>query len=215
MMPPGLVTGFAAETRIARRSGWPTACSGGQPSLARAAAEALLAGGASGLISFGIAGGLKPGLPPGSIVIADRIVTGLGEYPTSPDWLARFHDALPNALIGPILGAETPITEPDLKRDLHARTRALAVDLESAAVAEACTRDGLPFTAIRVIADPAERALPPAALVGLRPDGGIAAGTVLLSLVREPGQVPALWRLARDTRRALAGLAAIPLRQGF
>jgi adenosylhomocysteine nucleosidase len=56
------------------------------------------------------------------------------------------------------------------------------------------------------VADPAERALPPAALIGLDAAGRPALGRVLLSLVRQPAQLPALLQLARDTRRALAAL---------
>ena len=59
---------------------------------------------------------------------------------------------------------------------------------------------------LRVIADPAEREIPSAALVGMRSDGGIDVLAVLASLLEHPGQLPALLRLAADTRRAMAEL---------
>ena len=69
-----------------------------------------------------------------------------------------------------------------------------------------CARADIPFAVLRAIADPAERALPPAALIGLNAAGRPALGRVLLSLASQPGQLPALLQVARDTRRALAAL---------
>jgi hypothetical protein len=56
------------------------------------------------------------------------------------------------------------------------------------------------------VADPAERNIPAAALKGMRPDGSLNVGAVLGSLAQSPGQLPALLRVASDTRRALAAL---------
>jgi adenosylhomocysteine nucleosidase len=67
-------------------------------------------------------------------------------------------------------------------------------------------RHGLPFAVVRVICDPAGRALPPLALAALDGQGRIGAGRVLGSLLRHPGQVPALLELARDAWRARATL---------
>ena len=47
----------------------------------------------------------------------------------------------------------------------------------------------LPFAVLRVIADPAERALPPAALAGMRTDGGMDVGAVLASLAKSPAPI--------------------------
>jgi len=57
------------------------------------------------------------------------------------------------------------------KAALHARSGAVAVDLEARSVAGAASRAGLPFLVIRAIADPAEHDLPPAASARLKPDG--------------------------------------------
>jgi adenosylhomocysteine nucleosidase len=43
--------------------------------------------------------------------------------------------------------------------------------MESHIVASAAAANGLPFVAIRVIADPAERPLPQVALAAMRPNG--------------------------------------------
>ncbi len=90
---------------------------------------------------------------------------------------------------------------------LHARTGAVAVDLESAVVALAAAEAGLPFLVLRAIADPAERGLPAAARIRLKPDGAPDLGKILASLLVGPGQIGALIRLADDTRRALRTLS--------
>jgi len=48
--------------------------------------------------------------------------------------------------------------------------------------------------------------LPHAALVAIRPDGSIALGAILGSLVRDPRQVPQLMRTANDARAAFVAL---------
>ncbi len=83
---------------------------------------------------------------------------------------------------------------------------AVAADMESHIVGRIAAESGLPFAILRVIADPAERQLPPAALVGMRNDGAIDFRAVLASLAANPGQLLALMRLAVDTARARATL---------
>ena len=61
--------------------------------------------------------------------------------------------------------------DPQEKRALYLETGALAVDMESHIVARIGAARGLPVAAIRVITDPARRALPQAALAAVRPNG--------------------------------------------
>jgi hypothetical protein len=105
-----------------------------------------------------------------------------------------------------LVGADAPVASVAAKSALYAATRAAAVDMESAAVARAAARHGLPFAILRAIADPAQRPLPPAALVAMRADGGVDLAAVLGALARSPGQLPALVRLGLDSRRAFSSL---------
>jgi hypothetical protein len=57
-----------------------------------------------------------------------------------------------------------------------------------------------------VIIDPAERTLPPAALVGMRSDGKPDVLAVAGSLVRQPRQMFALLRVVADLRAARTSL---------
>ena len=63
------------------------------------------------------------------------------------------------------------------------------------------------------MSDPAERDLPPAALVALTPDGGIGLLPVMRSLMRQPSQIIGLLTVARDA--ALARRALIRVTQQF
>jgi hypothetical protein len=64
------------------------------------------------------------------------------------------------------------------------------------------------------VVDPAQRALPPAATVGLREDGSTALLWLVLALARQPGQLPSLMRLALDARAARQSLRAVRARLG-
>ncbi len=105
-----------------------------------------------------------------------------------------------------ISGVVKPLASVAAKAALYAATGAAAVDMESAFVARAAARHGLPFTILRAIADPAQRPLPPAALVAMRADGGVALGAVLGALAQNPGQLPDLVRLGLDSRRGFSSL---------
>jgi hypothetical protein len=87
----GIVTGLAAEQNCLRAlpvADWPRVrCFGMGPEAAGKAASELLGQGCAALLSFGLAGGLDPLLRPGSVVIADAIVTERGElFSTDRAW---------------------------------------------------------------------------------------------------------------------------------
>ena len=78
--------------------------------------------------------------------------------------------------------------------------------MESHIAAKIAARHGVPFAACRVIIDPAERTLPPAALVGMRADGRPDVFAVIRSLCQQPRQVFALLRVVADARAARTAL---------
>jgi adenosylhomocysteine nucleosidase len=191
------VTGLKAEAAIAEGAGIASVCGGGDRAATRAALARAKEAGATGLLSFGIAGALAPDLVPGSIVVADRVVGATARPLVLPIEGRR----------GAVLGTDSPIATGTEKASRFAATGALCVDLESDLVAAA----GLPYAVVRAIADPAHRDLPSAALVGLRPDGTPDLAAVLREVAHAPGQIPALIRLALETRAALGALRrAIP-----
>ena len=119
------------------------------------------------------------------------------------EWLAK---NLPDAQRGTVVGADSIIGSVPAKTALHAATGAIAVDMESHIAARVAARHDLPFAIVRTISDSADHALPPAALVGMTPDGGVALGAILASLARNPAQLPALIRTGRDAGAAFKAL---------
>jgi hopanoid-associated phosphorylase len=198
------VTCLSFEARIATGPGVVVLC-GDAPRLA-AALEGAIARGSSGIISFGIAGGLDPDLAPGNWLVAAKVVSDLGRFPTDRIWSKRLLEVLPSAVHANIAGVDRPVVDSLTKRRLRAATQTAAVDMESHIAARVAAVHGLPFAACRVILDPAQLTLPPATLVGLRPDGTPDAGAVLRSLARQPGQFVALLRTALYARAAHAAL---------
>ena len=205
-----VVTGLLAEARIARADNVIVLCGGGDCLRLTREISAHAAAGACAILSFGIAGGLAPGFQPGTCIIASEIVapraTGTQAWPADAAWNARLHRLLPEATGGILAGIDTPASTALEKAALRHICAAVAVDMESHLAAELAYATGLPFAALRVVADTADTSLPPAALIGMRPDGGSDIAAVLLSLALHPRQLPALIRLALDVRKAMARL---------
>jgi hopanoid-associated phosphorylase len=202
----GAVTGLRAEARLLKGCAVAVACGGGDPDRAEILARRLLAEGAAGLVSFGIAGGLREGLRPGTLVVGDWVVSGETVLPCDEAWSQGLLDQLPGAVGGCVVGARRAAATPAAKRRLARRWQAVAVDLESAAVARACTQAGKPFAILRAIADPVERPVPELALAGLDLHGRMLPGAVAARLLRQPQHLLGLVRLGWDSRAALAAL---------
>lgn len=198
---PGFVTGLRAEARLAAPLGVAEA-GGGLPAGATAAAERLRARGASALISFGFCGGLDPALRPGALVIARGVLSGGRRYAAD----AGLSDALGGCSAELLLAGESAATDRASKQHFWAATGAVAIDLESGAVAELARREKMPFAVLRAVCDPAEARLPPAALAALDARGGVSAWAITRSLLREPGQILELIALGRAAGIARAAL---------
>jgi adenosylhomocysteine nucleosidase len=168
--------------------------------------EAAVQAGGSGIISIGIAGGLAPGLAPGDWVIASGVVSDGVRIPTDNRWSQKLLTALPSAVHADISGVDAPVVAEADKRALHATHGTVACDMESHIAARIAARHGVPFAACRVIIDPAERTLPPAALVGMRADGRPDVFAVVRSLCQQPKQLFALLRVVADLRAARSAL---------
>jgi nucleoside phosphorylase len=75
----GVVTGLKSEAKLLEGLGLACVSTGGRADSARSKIDRLLAGGATGLVSFGIAGALAPDLKTGDLVIAEAVVGESGE----------------------------------------------------------------------------------------------------------------------------------------
>jgi hopanoid-associated phosphorylase len=199
----GIVVGLPAEAALLPGA-W-VACGGSNSERAYTLAKAMLADGAKGLVSFGIAGGLDPKLRPGDLVIASEVDDGTMVYEADPAWRHRLCEGL-SATEGVFYGGADVVATPAQKWALHISAKAIAVDMESGPVARACREAGKPFAVLRAIADPAGRALPALALTALDEAGRPQIGKVMLGLLRRPGDLPGLIKLGLDSRTALRSL---------
>ena len=169
--------------------------------------EAAVEAGGSGIISIGIAGGLAPGLSPGDWVIASGVIADGVRIPTDSRWSQKLLTALPGAVHADISGVDAPVVAEADKRALHETHGTVACDMESHIAARIAARHGVPFAACRVIIDPAERTLPPAALVGMRADGRPDVFAVIRSVCQQPRQMFSLLRVVADLRAARSALS--------
>jgi adenosylhomocysteine nucleosidase len=198
------VTGLSFEARIA---GGVTVINDGPQTSAML--QAAILGGARGIVSFGVCGGLDPALLPGQWVIASSVVFGDETYPTDKRWSDRLIAALPEAKHATVAGVDWAITDFQERVRLYARTGAIVADMESHVAARMAAAHNLPFVACRVLINPAHRTLPPAALLKLRPGGKPDLRAILNSVLNRPGQVRHLIRLTLD-----ASIAVFALRRG-
>ena len=210
----GIVTGLAFEARAlaqaARRAGVAdrvqVLSAGPGAARARCAAERLLAADIDLVLSAGLAGGLDPALAPGDAVLAETVIAPDGTRcavdAAALDAAMEALDGTGRVRTGLLMGSDVPVLSTAEKRALHAATRALCVDMESHAVARMAAEADVPFLALRIIADPADQAIPPAALEAMRADGRVDPWPVVRAMLSAPRLVPDLMRLSRQSRVA-------------
>jgi adenosylhomocysteine nucleosidase len=199
-------TGLRAEARIAERSqGVRAVAGGGDGRRLEELVRQLAAQGGNAIISFGIAAGLATQFS-GACLIGSEVAYGGVSYSADRAWTASIKNLIGGADVVRISGVDRPLARPSEKRALHRGSGAAAADMESHVVARIAAELALPFAVLRVVADPVERELPPAALAGMSADGGIDVGAVLASLARSPRQLPALIRLAAEAGHARSAL---------
>src|SRR5258708_33998282 len=121
-----------------------------------------------GVISFGVAGGLDPALKSGDVVMATEVLSGdtrwLAGLALNEGMIASVGLGRRRVVRGRLAGVEKVVAAQAVKAALHSETGAAAVDMESHIAAAYAAEEGVPFTALRVINDPARRAVPSIAL---------------------------------------------------
>jgi 4-hydroxy-3-methylbut-2-enyl diphosphate reductase len=158
------------------------------PRRARRAAVAAAALPAGAVAIAGLAGALAPGLEPGEVVLADRVLWRSGECAArcaDPEPLAAaLRDRGLRVHIGAVVSVRSPAV--GATRQSLSRTGALAVDMESVWLAPGAA--GRPLAVVRVVLDSPRRELanPWQTLSGLRRAG--ASLRVVAGALSEWGQ---------------------------
>ena len=203
--------------RTAESASW-LSISGIGPDAARTAARELLAHDTRALLSFGCAAGLHTRLMPGALMVPTRLVDPHGGVlTTNRSW----HAGLCAALAGSIkvhtsaLGHTRAVLQSaGDKQALFEASGAVAADMESMAVAEVALSAGLPFIAVRAVADTANMTVPPAARAAVDADGRIRPLASLRALAASPAEIGSTIALGRAFSRACAVLSQVAVRTG-
>ena len=222
MTRTGFVTGLAREARLLQRhsevQGWVSAgrvaCAGADSRRARRLADSLVERGAGALVSFGLAGGLESGRRPGDLLLPQAVlVPGGPAVPTSNAWRGAIGVLAAEAGLAvneePIAGSDEELPDAGAKRGLFQATGAIAVDMESHAVALAAQTAGVPFLVLRAVADPAHRHLPRAVRGTIAASGRPQIGLIVARLALRPWEVPPVVGLGREAQAAFRSLRGI------
>jgi nucleoside phosphorylase len=148
------------------------------------------------VLTCGFAGGLKPGLPAGSLVysIDDdlQMAQDLDAFGAIP---VRFH-----------CGMQVVATAAE-KRALRAATHADAVEMESGVIRELASARRIPSATIRVISDAADEDLPFDFNKLMTPAQDLSYIRLARAIFSAPRAIPGLLRLQRQTTTAARHLA--------
>lgn len=176
------------------------------PERARRATQALIdAHTPKWILSAGFSGALHPDLKLGDVVVANSIVDAAGDElqvdaKMTPDPERGWH-------VGRIVMTDQIVRTVAEKQILYEKTKALAVDLESLAVAQVCQQTKTRFLAVRTISDDLSHDLPPEVMSVFGGTGSLRAGAIAGALWKRPGSVKDMWRLREQATLASQRLA--------
>ena len=172
--------------------------------------------GAELVIGTGVVGALSSGLKPGDLVLADRVTddscrrSGCEQVTTVGDaQLRAIGRSLASAGLaystGAILTSHRVLATGAEKRRAKESTGAIAVDMETAAIAAEASVRGLPFVAIRAVLDEVDDEVVGAEMAD--EDGNVRPLAATSYLMRNPATMLKLPRMIRNLSRATAAIA--------
>jgi adenosylhomocysteine nucleosidase len=163
------------------------------------------------VLSTGVAGGLSPDLAIGAIILADSVMTchfetGLPEHilEVAREQREAMQVALASAgktaLGGTIFTSKKPLTTVAAKTRAAELSGAVAVDMESAAIALVAATRGIPYVCLRTILDVANENVMGAELAN--EDGRVRPLAAMRAIVTNPAILTGGIRLLRNLRVA-------------
>jgi hypothetical protein len=200
-----ILCGLFFEARIASWiKGAEVVCSDSNPQRAHDFVRvAIQQGTVKRMMGFGIAGGLDPELPAGTVVVASHIVSKDQPWSIKCDaaWSRKLLQRMPDAQHRFVYGGPDLLSKPSDKKQIFDLHGAATTDMESHCLI-AAAKAGMEIAAVRVISDSAHHYLPPDVVEMIRP-GGMNWGSVYRGIRREP---KGTYHAAVNTARALPGL---------
>ncbi len=190
--------------------------SGTGPINASSAAERLISQGATKLISWGCAAALSETLKPGDLILANELIATEENKAVPLIVNANWHQHTKELLstfvtvtIGGLAENKTIVSSSEHKKKIHSFTNAIALDMESIAIAKVANQHTLPFLVIRVIADPVGMSLPLAITHSINQQGDVILIKLLSYLALHLRELPGLIRLGLYFRSATKTLKLI------
>ena len=166
---------------------------------ARRATRALIDGHTPDwILSCGFSGALQEDMAVGDIVVATSIAD-THDHRLDVDVRMPPRQGLH---VGCFVTADELVRTVEAKRSLASSTNAIAVDLESMAVAQVAREANLRFLAIRSISDDLSRDLPPEILSVVGDTGSLRLGAAAGAVWKRPGSIKELWRLRENALTA-------------
>lgn len=180
--------------------------SGAGPDRAAEAATQLVEQGVNALLSWGCAAGLTSELKPGSLLIPEQIQCENGILlPVDSDWHNRLIHFLSGKLQvqkGCLLESEQIISDPDEKKLLYEKSQAIAVDMESGAIAKVAKKNKSIFLAVKAIADTGDRRIPQSVLNSIDSRGQVRRRVLIKNALLHPFDWNALAQLGQQFKAA-------------
>ena len=172
--------------------------------------------GAELVIGTGVAGALSSGLKPGDLVLSDRTLT-IHTDGQIAEQMTAVGDAHIRAVgrslaiagiaysTGAILTSHRVLATGAEKRRAKQSTGAIAVDMETAAIAAEAAARGIPFVAIRAVLDEVDDEIVGAAMAD--EVGNVRPLAATSYLIRNPATMLKLPRMIRNLSRATTAIA--------
>lgn len=220
MLSVGVITGLQSEAdclrNITSEFDLKILVSGVSPARAETLARQLCESGCDLLISFGIAGALRPGINTGDLLVPALIKQkdgGIRE--TDADIRARLLQAARNALPElavideALLGTDTLIGGEGEKLSAGQEFGAAAADMESHRIAMAGESLGIPMIVVRAVLDDAGTELPGFVNNWVTPEGRTDYAKAFAGAALKPWNIPKLASLAGLSRTAHRSLRRV------
>ncbi len=165
------------------------------------------------LISWGLAGSIESSLKSGDLLLARSVISNNNSWTIEENWLSKCQLHLANSSINTasahIASVNDICATVEDKNNLSLKSGAVAVDMESAAIAELANANNIDFLVVRAIADDAETCIPEVVLKHTNTLGQPILLPFLLSCLKKPGQIKELLKLAKCYRQAIKTLKLI------
>ena len=153
--------------------------------------------------SIGYAGALDPSLEVGELVVADQVV----HYETLKSFSLdeELISTMPETRRGTLLTVDEMVATPPAKKALREKYSAVAVDMETSALAEEAQSRHLPFASVRAITDTANQELIDCSHL-VAEDGDVSKLKAGWHILTHPGDLKGMIDLGQHAKLATANL---------